>query len=222
MLISHRPRGQTLVETALVLPLLLMVVFGIIILGIGVFYQQQVTNAAREAARYASIHSATAQCPTVSHLEPDPEPMGYYRCDPPPWPAMRDHARTYLFGLPATSVHFSACWSGYWTKDGSDNWSDHDAPPAGPSGSPVPTYFRPCTIGGNDPRTNLGAIPCPPPATTATDDTASSLSLSYGAVANQVTTYACYVWTPPLAGFLLIPGTVTLRATITEGMEYQQ
>ena len=44
-------RGQTLVETALVLPLFLMVVLGIIVMGIGLFYQQQVTNAAREAAR---------------------------------------------------------------------------------------------------------------------------------------------------------------------------
>ena len=52
--------GQTLVELTLVLPLFLMVLVGIVILGIGVFYQQQVANAAREAARYAAIHSATA------------------------------------------------------------------------------------------------------------------------------------------------------------------
>ena len=62
------PRGQTLVETALVLPLFLMVVLGVIVLGIGLFYQQQITNAAREAARYAAIHSATADCPTSSWL----------------------------------------------------------------------------------------------------------------------------------------------------------
>ena len=39
---DHR-RGQTMVELALILPLFLSVLFGIVILGIGVFYQQQVT-----------------------------------------------------------------------------------------------------------------------------------------------------------------------------------
>ena len=47
----------------LVLPVFLMLVLGVIVLGIGLFYQQQITNAAREAARYAAIHSATAELP---------------------------------------------------------------------------------------------------------------------------------------------------------------
>lgn len=216
------PTGQTLVETALVLPLLLMVVFGIISIGIGLFYQQQVANAAREGARYASIHSATSICPTVSHLEPDPPPMGYYRCDPPPWPEMTEHARTLVFGLPASQVRLSACWSGYWTKDGTGAWSDYDSPPVGPSASPTPTFFRGCTIGGIDPRNTPEAIPCPPPTTTASDDMASSLAVSSASNANQVTVFACYEWRPPLAGFLLLPETVTLRAVATEAMEYQQ
>lgn len=41
-------------------------------------------------------------------------------------------------------------------------------------------------------------------------------------VANTVTAYACYVWRPPLAGFLLIPGQLTLRATATEAIQRQQ
>ncbi len=61
-----------MVELALAVPLFMVVLVGIIVLGIGVFYQQELTNVAREAARYAAIHSATAQCPTVSNLEPDP------------------------------------------------------------------------------------------------------------------------------------------------------
>ena len=65
---SRAERGQTLVEFALVAPLFTMVLLGIVIFGIGVFYQQQLTNAAREAARYASIHSATSQCPTTSWM----------------------------------------------------------------------------------------------------------------------------------------------------------
>ena len=42
---------------------------GVIVFGIGLFYQQQVTNAAREAARYAAIHSATSECPTRSRRD---------------------------------------------------------------------------------------------------------------------------------------------------------
>jgi len=215
-------KGQALVELALVFPLFVMVVFGIITIGIGVFYQQQITNAAREGARYASIHSATALCPTVSHLEPDPPPMGYFRCDPPPWSSMTGHARGLLFGLAAEQVQFAACWSGYWTKDGGGNWSDYDAPPVGPAAVPTPTYFRPCTIGGVNPRDDADSLTCPPPATTPADDMASSLAASSGTNTNQVTVYACYRWSPPLAGFLLLPETVTLRAVVTEAMEYQQ
>lgn len=217
--------GQTLVETALVLPLFLMVIFGIIIIGVGIFYQQQLTNVAREGARFASIHSATAMCPTVAHRDPDPEPMGYFRCDPPPWDEMTAHARQFLFGMPPGDIHFAACWSGYWTKDGAGAWSDYDAPPFGPSASPTPTYFRPCTIAGIDPRSHASDISCPPPPTTVSDDMSSSLASSSAAsatAANQVTVYACYLWQPPLAGFLLLPDTVTLRAAVTEAMEYQQ
>jgi hypothetical protein len=79
-------------------------------------------------------------------------------------------------------------------------------------------------MGGVDPSVDASSLSCPAPATTLADDMASNLSISSptGTAANQVTVYACYEWRPPLAGFLLIPQTVTLRATITEAMEYQQ
>jgi hypothetical protein len=215
-------RGQALVELALVLPLFLMVLFGIIILGIGVFYQQQLANAARDAARFAVIHSASSACPTVSWLDPDPvaAPGGViYRCDPPPtWPQMTAYSRGRLVGMASSNMQISACWSGYWTKNGDGTWGSPDAPP--PTAT-TPTYFRSCTIGGVDPRTDPSALPCPAP-TSSTDDTASALATSTGLSANQVTVYTCYEWQPPLAGFLLIPQTMHLRAVITEGLEYQQ
>jgi hypothetical protein len=37
-----------------------------------------------------------------------------------------------------------------------------------------------------------------------------------------VTAYACYVWQPPMAGFLLLPNQVTLRAVVTEAIQRQQ
>ena len=203
------------------LPLFLMVLFGVIILGVGVFYQQQLANAAREAARYSVIHSATAECPTVSWMDPDvaTAPKTYYRCDPPPaWPYMTAAARATIIGMPTADVRIAACWSGYWTKDNLGNWASPDAPPSTTS---VQTYFRGCTISGYDPRTQADALPCPA-VTTSSDDQASDLASSGGSNANQVTVYACYEWRPPLAGFLLIPQVVHLRAVVTQGLEYQQ
>ena len=61
---------------------------------------------------------------------------------------------------------------------------------------------------------------CPGGAST---DTASNSSEGQGRiVANRVTVYACYEWDPPMAGFLLIPSTVTFRAVISEPIERQQ
>lgn len=47
----HSTRGQALVEMALLLPLLLLLVIGILEFGRAWYYKQQVNNAAREAAR---------------------------------------------------------------------------------------------------------------------------------------------------------------------------
>src|SRR4051812_25690396 len=67
---TKNAKGQALVEFALVFPIFLMLLMAIIVFGLYVFYNQQLTNAVREAARYASVHSASAQCPTVSRLDP--------------------------------------------------------------------------------------------------------------------------------------------------------
>ncbi len=218
---AERGRGQTLVEFALIAPLLFILVGGIIGLGIGVFYQQQLTNAAREGARYAAIHSETSQCPTVSNLEPHgsmlPPDVADYDCDPPNlrWPEMTKHARGHVWGLSRSAVHLAACWSGYW--DGSSGW---DAAPIN-AVTRTPNEFKPCTIGGVKPGSNPSAIGCPPPLTTAADDQASSLAHSSAPSANQVTVYACYVWTPPFLG-PLIGSQITLRAVVSEAMQHQK
>jgi TadE-like protein len=227
---AREVRGQALVETALVLPLFIMVVVGIIVIGIGLFYQQQITNAAREAARYTAIHSATALCPTRSWKDvnlgmvPDPSVLSANAdCDPPAtqWPKMQAHGRERAgFGFVESDLHFAACWSGY-TEAAT---TAYDAPPfAGYSPSPVPNVPPvPCTIGLIDPVASTSSLPCPPPPTVPADDKASNLAVSSLGTANQVTVYACYEWRPPLAGFLLIPETVTMRATITEQLQHQR
>ena len=217
-------RGQTLVETALVLPMFIMVITGIIVLGIGVFYQQQLSNAAREAARFAAIHSATALCPTEGSLQPDPPwPESYPEtgCDTKArgWPYMTASARDAVFGLPASAVHVAACWSGYQIASP----PAIDAPPPGTYDviGTINSVFAQCTIDGHTPMTDSGSIGCR--AGLATVDEASSISeKKERMVANTVTTYACYVWRPPLAGFLLIPSEVTLRAVATEPIQRQQ
>jgi len=221
MRVTTRTRGQALVEFALIAPLLFLAVGAIISLGMGVFYQQQLTNAAREAARYAAIHSETSQCPTVSNREPHgsmlPPEIVDFDCDPPHlrWPEMTRHARSHVWGLAPSGVHVAACWSGYW--DGTSGW---DAAPVNGT-TDLPNEFRPCTIGGVNPATNASNLSCPPPLTTEADDQASSLAHSSVASANQVTVYACYVWTPAFLG-PLIGSEITLRAVITEAMQHQQ
>src|SRR6266513_2518878 len=66
---SHRG-GQAVMEFALVFPMVMFLLMAVIVFGLFVFYNQQLENAAREAARYAAVHSSSAQCPTVSRLDP--------------------------------------------------------------------------------------------------------------------------------------------------------
>jgi hypothetical protein len=221
-----------MVELALIFPLFAMLLFGIITLGIGVFYQQQLTNAAREAARYASIHSATAQCPVSSKLEPASPPLTYPAggCDKPSesWPDMTTAGRSLVFGLPRSDVNIAACWSGYRMNVGGAPTGAYDAPPPLPAPGydvigAVDSGFAQCTIDGADPTVAPSSVGCRASLASTTVDQASDLSEGPGrVVANTVSAYACYVWSPPLAGFLLIPETVTLRAVITEPIERQQ
>lgn len=48
-------RGAAMVELAIVLPLVLLLLFGLIIGSLGIFNYQQVATLAREGARYASV-----------------------------------------------------------------------------------------------------------------------------------------------------------------------
>lgn len=57
----RKSRGQSLVEFALVLPLFLLLVFGIMDLGLAVFSYNSITNAAREGARLAIVNQDTAK-----------------------------------------------------------------------------------------------------------------------------------------------------------------
>lgn len=56
LLRRQRRRGTILVESAMVYPVLFLIMLGVIVLGTTVFRYQQVAHVAREAARWASVH----------------------------------------------------------------------------------------------------------------------------------------------------------------------
>jgi Flp pilus assembly protein TadG len=58
---AARRRGAVAVESAIVYPVLFLLLFGMIVGGLGVFRYQQVACQAREAARYACVHGASYQ-----------------------------------------------------------------------------------------------------------------------------------------------------------------
>jgi Flp pilus assembly protein TadG len=58
---GRRERGQSLVEFALVIPVFLIIVMGIIDLGMGIRSWISITNAAREAARYGAVYCSNGE-----------------------------------------------------------------------------------------------------------------------------------------------------------------
>src|SRR6266511_3807699 len=226
-------RGQALVEFAMVFPLFLLLLMSIITFGLYVFYNQQLQNAAREAARYAAVHSSTAQNPTVSWINPiGPNRPDSYGTRPPDapenrWPDMTSAARSKIWGIAPNQVSLSACWSGYI-----------DPATTPPNAEVIPTapgaIFADCTINGVNPRTSPASLGCPAPITIPSaggfnsahadgDDKASDLAYANTEhYPTTVTVYACFNWSPPMAGFVFIPNQIPLRAVITEVLQRQQ
>jgi Flp pilus assembly protein TadG len=60
-----RTSGQELIEFALILPIFALIIFGIFDLGRAVYYYSAMSNAAREGARYGSIHLEEADLDTT-------------------------------------------------------------------------------------------------------------------------------------------------------------
>jgi hypothetical protein len=53
---SPRRRAASLVEAALSYSVIFLLTFGVIVVAMGVYYQQQTASLAREGARWASVH----------------------------------------------------------------------------------------------------------------------------------------------------------------------
>lgn len=65
--LASSSRGQSLVEFAFVVPILIILVFGIIDFGVGLHSWITVTNAAREGARLGAVHGTQAEVITRVH-----------------------------------------------------------------------------------------------------------------------------------------------------------
>src|SRR5579863_1906670 len=65
-LLAHE--GQSLVEFAMVLPLILLIVFGVVDFGQAYNYKNQETSIANQAARYAEVNA----CPVPDNTSPTP------------------------------------------------------------------------------------------------------------------------------------------------------
>jgi Flp pilus assembly protein TadG len=67
---QQRRRGQTTAEFALVATLFLLMLFGSMLMGLTVYRYYTVCSAAREAVRYAIVHSPASQYPaTISQIQ---------------------------------------------------------------------------------------------------------------------------------------------------------
>lgn len=58
---ARRRRGSVITESAIVLPVLLLLIIGTLVGGFGIFRYQQIALLAREGARYASVHGGQYQ-----------------------------------------------------------------------------------------------------------------------------------------------------------------
>ena len=70
----QRPRangtGQTMVEFTAIATALFLIMFGLMFLGFAVYSYNTLSNAAREAVRYAVVHSPTSSAPaTTSQIQ---------------------------------------------------------------------------------------------------------------------------------------------------------
>jgi TadE-like protein len=112
-----RDRGQTLVEFAIVIPIFLTLLMGVVDFGRVVWAQSSLASAAREAARFAIVHggSGSNPCPVGPPANTAQIPLPSASC-PYPSPsrqAIRDVATNYAMaggiGLTVTVCYGAGC-----------------------------------------------------------------------------------------------------------------
>jgi len=92
---SNRKKGQALAEMAVMVPFLVICMMGMLDLGRAFYYQIAITNAVREAARYAATPQYLGLNPSCSTVPPAPGA----NCPSPSDANIRDRARQELNGI---------------------------------------------------------------------------------------------------------------------------
>lgn len=110
---ANKEHGQALVEFALTLPVFLLILVAIFDLGHVVWANDALSNAAREAARYAVVHggSPSTACPAGPPFDPGSVPAATATC-PYPSPsraAIEEIAARSLIGV-GGDVSISVCY----------------------------------------------------------------------------------------------------------------
>ena len=75
-MIRRNDRGQSLVEFALVLPIFLLLIFGVVDAGRLVYTYNTISNAARDGARVAIVNQSTTGTATCDTTQPTAWPTG--------------------------------------------------------------------------------------------------------------------------------------------------
>lgn len=91
-------RGAALVEAAFVYPVLFLIVFAIILLGLAVFRLQQVAHTSREASRWASVHG-TQYAKENATTAATPQDVYANAIEP------------YAVGMQAEGITYSVTWN---------------------------------------------------------------------------------------------------------------
>ena len=216
------------------LPLFLLVLFSVISFGLYIFYNQQLANAAREAARYAAVHSSTAAMPdgvagSIRRRRLRPSNDTYTRCDAPEggWP--KDDRGGPLEGLGHGTATRSR-WrpAGRATSTPANNYDALPEPPecrsriARSTGSIRRTDPGGPRMSGAARRSRPRSHPIEGRRRRQGERSCSCDRHGSQPIRRTVTVYACFNWKPPMAGFVLIPSTITIRAVVTEAMQRQQ
>ncbi len=102
--------GQTAVEFALTVPVIILVIFGIFDFGRAVWYYNTLSEAAREGTRYAMVHGATSSSPVgpgaSSYTAPNRDTI------------VEGVVERYAFGMDVSQVTVLSTWPDGGNKSG--------------------------------------------------------------------------------------------------------
>ena len=129
MTIHDKPRGQAMVEFALVIPVFILLMVGLFDLGRVVWVNDTLATAAREAARFAIVHGPTSACPVGPSPAGTELPVAGPGClyPSPSRQAIKDVAHKWAAGTSA-DVTVSVCYGVVTTCTGDTDQAVTPAP----------------------------------------------------------------------------------------------